>query len=80
MKPIRQAPIDLVQRELRPEQQLAGAVLAQAVADLHDPTITPLERDRARHFLVSSAWLAFWCAVAGVDLAVVREQSRALVK
>ena len=72
LKPIRQSRTSLVVR-LDPQQELARAVLAQAVADACNLTIDERERLAAAAFLLNGAEvLWFWCAVGGLDPRAVR--------
>jgi hypothetical protein len=76
--PIRQSKTSLVVR-LDPQQELARAVLAQAVADACNLTIDERERLAAAAFLLNGAEvLRFWCAVGGLDPRVVRRYARQL--
>lgn len=78
LKPIRQPKTSLVVR-LDPQQELARAVLAQAVADACNLTIDERERLDAAAFLLNGAEvLWFWCAVGGLDPRVVRRYARQL--
>ena len=78
LKPIRQSKTSLVVR-LDPQQELARAVLAQAVADACNLTIDERERLAAAAFLLNGAEvLWFWCAVGGLDPQVVRRYARQL--
>ncbi len=78
LKPIRQPKTSLVVR-LDPQQELARAVLAQAVADACNLTIDERERLAAAAFLLNGAEvLWFWCAVGGLDPHVVRRYARQL--
>jgi hypothetical protein len=78
LKPIRQPRTSLVVR-LDPQQELARAVLAQAVADACNLTIDERERLAAVTFLLSGAEaLWFWCAVGGLDPQLVRRYAREL--
>jgi hypothetical protein len=78
LKPIRQPKTSLVVR-LDPQQELARAVLAQAVADACNLTIDERERLAAAAFLLSGAEvLWFWCAVGGLNPRVVRRYARQL--
>jgi hypothetical protein len=65
--------------KLDPQQELARAVLAQAVADACNLTIDERERLAAAAFLLNGAEvLWFWCAVGGLDPRVVRRYARQL--
>ena len=78
LKPIRQTKTSLFVR-LSPQQELARAVLAQAVADACSLTIDERERLAAAAFLLNGAEvLWFWCAVGGLDPRVVRRYARQL--
>jgi hypothetical protein len=78
LKPIRQPKTSLVVR-LDPQQELARAVLAQAVADACNLTIDERERLAAAAFLLNGTEvLWFWCAVGGLDPRVVRRYAREL--
>jgi len=78
LKPIRQPKTSLVVR-LNPQQELARAVLAQAVADACNLTIDERERLAAAAFLLNGTEvLWFWCAVGGLDPRVVRRYARQL--
>jgi hypothetical protein len=57
--------------QLTAEQQLAGAVLAQALADARDAKLPKANRDQARYFLTRSDGLRFWCEIAGLELHTV---------
>ncbi len=64
---------------LSPQQELARAVLAQAVADACSLTIDERERLAAATFLLNGAEvLWFWCAVGGLDPHLVRRYARQL--
>jgi hypothetical protein len=77
LKAIRQPKTSPVR--LDPQQELARAVLAQAVADACNLTIDERERLAAVTFLLSGAEaLGFWCAVGGLDPHVVRRYARRL--
>ena len=77
MNPIRQAPLNLSERPLNPEQTLAAAVLAQAVLDAQDATVSEPCRASATVFLLGqSEMLTFWTSVAGLETALVREQAQ----
>ena len=79
LKPIRQSKTSLVVR-LDPQQELARAVLAQAVADACNLTIDERDRLAAAAFLLHGAEvLWFWCAVGGLDPRVVRRYARHLI-
>ena len=52
--------------DLTPELELAGAILRQAVKDLHDPR--PHVRDEASAFWQNAATVAYWSELAGIDL------------
>ncbi len=56
--------------EGRPEAALAAAVLTLAVADAAHAG--PVPARQARAWLLGSPWAAFWCRVAGLDVAAVR--------
>ena len=73
----RQAHVSLNARALRPEQRLAAAVLAQAVADARLRTDWR-RRLGASAFLNGADLMEFWCDVAGLDPAVVRQKARRL--
>jgi hypothetical protein len=78
LKPTRQLKSSLVVR-LDPQQELARAVLAQAVADACHLTIDERERLAAAAFLFNGAEvLWFWCAMGGLDPHVVRRFAREL--
>jgi hypothetical protein len=78
LTPIRQAKTSPVVR-LDPQQELARAVLAQAVADACNLTIDERERLAAAAFLLNGTEvLWFWCAVGGLDPQVVRRYARQL--
>ncbi len=78
LKPIRQSKTSLLVR-LDPQQELARAVLAQAVADACNLTMDERERLAATAFLLHGAEvLWFWCAVGGLDPRVVRRYARQL--
>ena len=78
LKPICQPRTSVVVR-LDPQQELARAVLAQAVADACNLTIDERERLAAAAFLLDGAEvLWFWCAVGGLDPRVVRRYARQL--
>jgi hypothetical protein len=78
LKPMRQPERSVVVR-LDPQQELARAVLAQAVADACNLTIDERERLAAAAFLLNGAEvLWFWCAVGGLDPHVVRRYARQL--
>ena len=65
---------------LDPQQELARAVLAQAVADACNLTIDERERLAAAAFLFSGAEvLWFWCAVGGLNPHLVRRYARQLL-
>jgi len=77
LKPVRQPKTSPV--SLDPQQELARAVLAQAVADACNLTIDERERLAAAAFLLNGAEvLWFWCAVGGLDPQVVRRYARQL--
>ena len=78
LKPTRQPKSSLVVR-LDPHQELARAVLAQAVADACHLTIDERERLAAAAFLFNGAEvLWFWCAMGGLDPHAVRRFARDL--
>jgi hypothetical protein len=57
-------------------QWLGAAVLQQAVADRDDSTLPTARRSGAAAFLQgTSVGFAFWCALAGLDPALVREMA-----
>ena len=58
-----------------PEQRLAAAVLAQAVADARVQR-NARRRERAIAFQQGADALLFWCAVAGLDPDVIRQKAR----
>ena len=77
LKPVRQPKTSPV--SLDPQQELARAVLAQAVADACNLTIDERERLAAAAFLLNGTEvLWFWCAVGGLDPQVVRRYARQL--
>jgi hypothetical protein len=77
-RPVRQARLGLNARSLSPEQRLAGAVLAQAVADSRNRSYDERRRRGASAFLQGADLMAFWCSVAGLDPDVVRQKARRL--
>ena len=78
LKPIRRRNATRVVR-LDPQQELARAVLAQAVADACNLTLDERERLAAAAFLFNGAEvLSFWCSVGGLDPHVVRRYARQL--
>ena len=54
---------DVLTPEMSAEQRLAVAVLSHA-----------LDSDAGRAWLQSDPWAAWWCRVAGLDPAAVRER------
>ena len=61
--------------EPEPEQKLAAAVLALAVADAR--SVQPLLRKRATLWLLhASSAVRFWCEIAGIDAVAFRERVR----
>jgi len=78
LKPIRQSKASFVVR-LDPLQELARAVLAQAVADAGNLTIDERERLAAAAFLLNGAEvLSFWCVLGGLDPRAVRRYAQQL--
>ena len=73
--PIRQAPLEVIARELRPEQRLAAAVIAQAVEDLQlrvASTHKVQQLYASAFFFSPTGGLTFWAGIAGLDPDVVR--------
>jgi hypothetical protein len=58
-------PLVHVHTETEPHQELAAAVVRQAIADLAHPT--GMVRNEARHFLTGSDDFYWWCGVAGLE-------------
>lgn len=56
--------------EIAPYRELAAAVLKLALDDARRGS--PVQRAMARGWLLRSEAMAFWCAVAGVDVGRVR--------
>jgi hypothetical protein len=63
--------------EIAAHQELAAAVLHQAVIDLRDPRVTV--RQSAAVFLAGSEGFRGWCSVAGLEPEVVVAQARLLL-
>jgi len=63
---------------LHPHQVLAAQVIRQALTDLNDHS--PLICSDACQFLQGSPALAWWCAVAGLDYAVVVMNAQPLLR
>lgn len=63
--------------EVTPYQELAGAILRQALIDLQDPSRTV--RRSAAEFLQGTETFGFWCDVAGLDAHVIAEYARPLL-
>ena len=59
-----------------PTQNLAAAVIKQAVTDATSPSVEPRVRVEARIFLAGSAAFEEWCLVAGLNPAVVLRDAR----
>jgi hypothetical protein len=57
---------------LTAEQQLAAAVMRQALTDANDAHLPSATRERARAFLCGTEGLRFWCEIAGLELRAVR--------
>lgn len=64
--------------ETAAHQELAAAVVRQAVADLED--VSRSVRDSAIAFLRGSDALIWWCDMAGLDAEVVIEYARPLLE
>jgi len=65
----------------QPEQQLAAAVLRQALTDARNAHLPKATRDQARWFISGgSEGLQFWCEIAGLRPQIVQTLAgRALV-
>ena len=76
--PLRQARADLFERRTwSAEQELALAVLAQAIQDAHDAHLAEPVRASASAFLLTqTAMFEFWIAVAGLNAEVVQHHAR----
>ena len=75
--PIRQAPLALIEASPSPEQQLAAAVFACALADATDPAASTPDRLSAERFLLEDVeWFAFWSSVADIDADAIRQHAR----
>jgi hypothetical protein len=74
---IRQAPLNLSERALTPEQTLAGAVFSQALIDARNVHVSERCRTSATAFLLEAgAMFTFWASVAGLEAELVREQAQ----
>jgi hypothetical protein len=61
-------------RSVHAHQELAVAVIRQAVVDATNPLAESRVRDGARAFLAGSPMLRQWCGVAGLDPGLVLER------
>jgi hypothetical protein len=71
---MKKRPTDLLgsPRALGAHQELAAAVIRQAVVDAAHPQSSVRLRANARTFLAGSPMLRHWCTVAGLDLGCVQ--------
>jgi hypothetical protein len=76
--PLRQARANVFKRRAwSAEQELALAVLAQAIQDAHDAHLAEPVRASASAFLLTqTAMFEFWIAVAGLNAEVVQHHAR----
>jgi hypothetical protein len=77
--PIRQARTMLTVTAPSPEQELAAAVLEQAIDDALSESAPAAHRASAAEFLKGGALLEFWSGVAGVEAALVGQRARQLI-
>ena len=61
-------------RSIDGHQELAIAVIRQAVMDATNPSAEDRVRAGAREFLAGSPMLREWCGVAGIDPGLVLER------
>ena len=61
-------------RSIDAHQELAVAVIRQAVVDATNPSAETRVRAAARAFLAGSPMLYQWCGVAGIDPVLVLER------
>ena len=61
-------------RAMESHQELAVAVIRQAVVDATNPAAESRVRAGARAFLAGSPMLYQWCGVAGIDPGLVLER------
>ena len=61
-------------RAVDAHQELAVAVIRQAMLDAVNPTAATRVRDGARAFLAGSPMLRQWCSVAGLDPGIILEK------
>jgi len=73
---MKKPPVSLLSstRGVDAHQELAVAVIRQAVMDATNPNAASKVRDNARAFLAGSPMLQEWCCVAGLDPRVVLER------
>ncbi len=73
---MKKPPVSLLSspRAMDAHQELAVAVIRQAMLDAANPTAAARVRDGARKFLADSPMLREWCGVAGLDPRVVLEK------
>lgn len=73
---MKKRPISLLSspRRLGAHQELAAAVIRQALHDAVDPGASEGLRANARTFLAGSQMLRQWCQVAGLDLGCVQKR------
>ncbi|RPI55286.1 MAG: hypothetical protein EHM55_08355 [Acidobacteria bacterium] len=72
---MKKPPVSLLNstRSVDAHQELAVAVIRQALLDATNPCAASRVRDGARAFLAGSPMLREWCGVAGLDPRVVLE-------
>ena len=73
---MKKPPVSLLNssRPVHAHQELAVAVIRQAVVDAANPLAESRVRDGARAFLADSPMLRQWCGVAGLDPGLVLER------
>ena len=60
-------------------RSLAARVIYQAIRDVRNPHGAPADTASARVFLTGSPMLAYWCAIAELDLNCVIDRARTLM-
>jgi hypothetical protein len=70
---MKRAPVSLLtpNAAVDPHQELAVAVIRQALSDATSPTAARRIRASARAFLADSPMLRQWCGLAGLDPSLV---------